>query len=450
VRRNPLQLVGSVGLSGGPTVRGVSAISVDGTLRAVLDDPFVVEVTGKAKVANKFELADALVRYTSTGLFEFGAKAKFDLWRLHLNGGVDGWVDGLRAFDVEGEVKACLDVFGPDPCGDARLLFSSKGAAGCVGAYGYFVGAGATWDLDFDAFTGCDLAPYREVKPGPTVQAASTLTRTVLPKGLPSAAWEVIGDGSGPGPGVTLTGPHGERVTVSRAKPYVKRHGFLAELLAGGRTFVLVDRPAAGVWTLAGDGTVPVRRVREARGLPRPSASATVSGHGRSRKLAWRLRPIRGQRVTFAEVGRGVRSVIKTTTKKRGSARFRPADGPAGRRKIVALVQQGGRPRTTLVAGSYSAPGPREPGRPRSLKIKRKGRSLVITWRPHPPGFRHAVYVVLSDHRRLVRIAGSGQTKVRIRGVRRRVGAKVAVRGLTPANGEGPAARARIRGVRPG
>ena len=103
------------------------------------------------------------MRYSSTGLFQFGAKADWDFWRLSLGGSVDGWVDGLQAFNVEGSLRACLDVWGPDPCGSAKGILSSKGIAGCVGVYGYYVGAGATWSFDFDAFTGCDLAPYREV-----------------------------------------------------------------------------------------------------------------------------------------------------------------------------------------------------------------------------------------------------------------------------------------------
>jgi hypothetical protein len=419
---------------------------VNGALRAVLDDPFVVEVTGNAKVADKFELASALVRYTSTGLFEFGAHAKFGLWRLSLDGGVDGWVDGLEAFNVEGAVKACIDIWGPDPCGDAKLLLSSRGAAGCIGAYGYFVGAGATWSLDFDAFTGCDLTPYREVKPAAALHAASTRFRTTLPKGLPSAAWEVRGDGSVPGPGVTLTGPGGRKVVVSRAVPFVTTKDFRAEMRGDGTTFVLANRPAAGVWTLGGDGTVPIRRVRVARGLPKPSVSASVAGHGRARRLSWKLRARRGQTVTFAEIGKSVRNAITTTSRSRGSVAFRPADGPAGKRKIVALVQQDGRPRTSIVAGSYRAPGPPEPGRPRSLKVRRKGKRLIVSWRPHPRGFRHAVRIVLSDRRKLVRVVSAGRSKVTLRGVKRRVGAKVTVRGLTAANGTGPAARASIKG----
>jgi hypothetical protein len=442
VAESPLRLSGSIGVSAGPSVAAVNAVSVGGTLKATLADPFIVEIAGNAKVANRFKLGEAFVRYSSSGLFEFGAKADWDFWRLSLGGSVDGWVDGLQAFNVEGSLRACLDVWGPDPCGSAKGILSSKGIAGCVGVYGYYVGAGATWNFDFDAFTGCDLAPYREVKPA-RARAAGTLTSTRLPQGLRSAAWEVTAEGDPTG--VTLAGPNGESVTVSRDTPVVQDGRFLAQLRQDGTTFVLVNKPAAGVWTLSDDGASPVRLVREARGLPEPSVSARVRGRGRSRVLSWRERRIPGQRVTFAEIGKDVRNAITTTSEVRGSVRFKPAAGPAGRRRIVALVEQSGLPRTTLTAGSYRAPGTLRPGRPRALKAQRKRSRLVVSWRPRPAGFRHAVYFRLSDGRRLVKVVGAKRRRLVLKGVPRRVSARIKVLGLGHANGKGPAARVSVK-----
>lgn len=149
--------------------------------------------------------------------------------------------------------------------------------------------------------------------------------------------------------------------------------------------------------------------------------------------------------MTFAEVGKDVRNAIVRTRASRGSVRLKPADGPAGRRRIVALVEQSGIPRTSLTAGSYRAPGTLRPGRPRRLKAQRKRSRLVVSWRPRPAGFRHAVYIRLSDGRRIVRVVGAKRRRFALRGVPRGVSAKVTVRGLTPANGKGPAARISVK-----
>jgi hypothetical protein len=237
---------------------------------------------------------------------------------------------------------------------------------------------------------------------------------------------------------------------LGRDVPVVQNEHFLAQLRQDGTTFVLVNKPAAGVWTLTDDGASPVKLVREARGLPDPSISAAVRGRGRSRVLSWKARRIPGQSVTFAEIGKDVRNAITTTKTVSGSVRFRPAAGPAGKRRIVALVQQNGLPRTTLTAGSYRAPGMLRPGRPGALKAKRKRSSLVVSWRPRPAGFRHAVYFRLSDGRRIVKVVAAKRRRLVLKRVPRRVSARVKVQGLGNANGKGPAALVRVKRPRRG
>jgi hypothetical protein len=205
----------------------------------------------------------------------------------------------------------------------------------------------------------------------------------------------------------------------------------------------VVRKPSGGAWTLTDDGAVPIRRIRQSVGLPRPSVRARVSGRGRRRVLHWRLNPISGQRVRFVESRRGVHKVIATTRARSGKVAFRPAEGPGGRRRIVALVEQNGLPRTSLSAGSYSAPPRSRPGRPRRARIRRRGSTLVVSWRPARPGFRHAVHVRLSDRRGLVRIVSARRRSVALRRVGR-YGARATVIGLTDVNGRGTSARASI------
>jgi hypothetical protein len=69
----------------------------------------------------------------------------------------------------------------------------------------------------------------------------------------------------------------------------------------------------------------------------------------------------------------------------------------------------------------------------------------VVSWRPRPAGFRHAVYFRLSDGRRIVRIVGAKRRRVVLNGVPRRVSARVKVIGLGNANGKGPPARVTVK-----
>jgi hypothetical protein len=450
VRRSPFSLAGTVGFSGGPSVAGKQAVTVDGTFKAVLDDPWILEVSGKAKVADRFELAEAFLRYSSDGLFELGAKAQWNLSVAYINGQIAGFVDGFDAFDLEGSVRGCISVkYLPDPCAGAKFLVSNIGIAACIDLTIVSGGVGYYWGGDFDLFGGsCDLSPWR---PAHSISAsaagAGTARRYTLRAGLPSAAWAV--EGVGDAPGLTLTGPRGEKVTVSRAQPYARAGNLVAMLSENGTTYLAVKRPAGGTWTITDDGLVAVRRVREAVGLPNPSVSARVTGRGRSRTLHWRLRPISGQRVRFVEVGKDVHKVIATVRAARGQVRFRPADGPAGRRRIVALVEQNRLLRKAVAAGSYVAPARPRPARPRNLRLARRGTRLVASWRAPQAGFRHAVHFKLGDGRQILQIAGARARSLTLRGVAARYGARVTVAGLTKANGRGPAARASIAG-RPG
>jgi hypothetical protein len=447
VQRHPLSIEGTAGFSAGPSILGAQFVDVNGVFKALLDDPFVLELNGSATVIHKyfgdrFKLGSAFVRYTSTGLFELGGDIDWDLKVAYANAHVSGFVDGLDAADLEGHAHACISIpWAPDPCAGADFLVSNIGVAACVEIIYAKAGVGYEWGGDFDLWWGsCDLSPWRPAQPSAHTSAARRFT---LRRGLRSAAFAI--DGVGYAPGVTLTGPRGETISVSRAHPQA-RVGRLFAVQGEGTTYVVVKRPAAGSWTLTDDGSVPIRRVRLAYGLPRPSVRARVSGRDRRRTLSWRLRPIPGQRVRFLEVGRDVRNVIATTRARRGQARFRPADGPGGRRKIVALVEQGGRPRTSITAGSYRGPPRLRPGRPRNARIRRRGRRLVVSWRAPRPGFRHALYLRLGDGRRLVRIASARRRRVTVSGVAPGYGAVGKVVGLSHANGRGPSARVAIAG----
>ena len=446
VERNPFTLAGNVVFSAGPQVAGKKAVTVGGGFKAVLDDPFVIELNGNAKLVDRFDLGEAFLRYSSDGLFELGGKVEWDLKVAYANGQVSGFVDGLDAASLEGSVRGCIRIkWAPDPCAGAALIASNIGIAACVDVILGSAGIGYEWGGEFDLFWGdCDLGPWRPARSGGGASAAAASNRFRLRPGLRSAAFAV--EGTGASPGVTLAGPRGERIAVSAAAPSARSGRMMAVQAGNDTTYVVVKRPSAGVWTLSDDGAVPVRRIRQAFGLPKPSATARVSGRGTTRTLSWRLRPIAGQRVRFVEVGRGVRNVITSTRAARGRTRFRPAVGDGRRRRIVAMVEQNAAPRATLRAGSYLAPGRPRPLRPRRLRIARRATGLAVSWTAPRPGFRHAVALRLADGRRLLRIVPAGARSARFRGVASGYSARAAVTGLTNANGRGPTAKAASRG----
>ena len=447
VERNPLTLSGTVGFSAGPSIAGKTAVSVNGTFKAKLADPLVFEVNGNAKLADKFSLGNVFMRYSSNGLFELGGKVDWDLDVAYVNGQVNGFVDGLRAAELEGMVHACIRIpWAPDPCAGGGFIVSNIGIAACIDVYIGSAGIGYEWGGDFDLWWGsCNLGPWRPAHgSGARISAANDFQ---LRAGLPSAAFAV--EGLGGAPNVTLRGPHGESVSVSSAVPLAKTKRFFAVQSGNDTTYVVIKHPAGGVWTLSSDGAVPIQRIRQAFGLPKPAAHATVSGKGRGRTLHWRVRPIKGQTVKFVEEGRGVRRVIAATTTGGGEKSFRPADGPAGKRKIVALIEQNGRPRTSLSAGAYQAPGPPHPVRPQRLRLARHGNKLSVSWNAPRQGFRHAAYLRRSDGVRLLRIAAADRGSVTFPAIRRGYGATVTVTGLGDANGRGPSAMARIAGAPP-
>jgi hypothetical protein len=441
----PTTLKGQITLSAGPSIAGKTALSFDGSVTAVLADPWILEVDGDAKLAEKLELGSAFLRFSSAGLFEFGGKAHWELSVVSIEGSVAGWAAGLHNFDVEGAVKGCVSLEVYTPCAAAKALVSNLGIAACVEVLGEGVGVGSHWGEDFDAFTGCDLGPWRPTKP--TAETAATAEHFQIPAGLPSLAWSIDGAGGIP-PDVTVTGPGGETVALTQAAPYVSNGQFFAGEAVNGTTYVVVKNPPAGAWTVSATGAVPITRIRQANGLPKPSVTAKVTGKGRARGLQWHLKPEPGQVVRFAEIGKDVRRVIGSATSAHGSLHFRPADAPAGVRKIEAIVEQDGRPRTTLPLTSYIAPGPPTPGRTAGLKLTRKGLTVTVRWAGHPSGLRHAVYLTISDGRKLLRLVPSGHSSVAVGGVGSTVSVTASVMSLSAGNSKGPAAHVTLKGIK--
>lgn len=242
-------------------------------------------------------------------------------------------------------------------------------------------------------------------------------------------------------PALTLSGPNGRRLVIPRKRGVSRGAGYVA-LRDARTTYVIIGRPAGGMWSVAPLGaTSDIVSLRRAEALPEPSVRARISGKQRARRLSWRLRPIAGQRVTFVEEGKNVRRVLVATRRARGVLRFTPTAGAAGRRTIVAWVQQGGTLRKRLVVARYTAPGLKRLSKPARLRAHRRGTSITVAWRRVAGASRYVLTARLPQARRLVvTTARSAVTLPNARGP-----AVITVRAVDAFSRRGPAASVRAR-----
>jgi hypothetical protein len=201
----------------------------------------------------------------------------------------------------------------------------------------------------------------------------------------------------------------------------------------------------AGAWRVETvSGGNEIAGVRTANGLAQPKVEARVlKRRGRKRVLRYRIRKIPGQRVIFLEQGNGAARRLGTVRGGRGRLVFNSADGPRGRRLILATVLNGEVPRQSSSVAVYEAPRPIRPGKPRKLRVKRRDSKLVVSWRKARHAKRYAVSIVLRDGRRLSEL--TKKRKLVVKPVPGIVGAKVKVAGLKADNTPGESARAKLK-----
>ncbi|MFL5824675.1 MAG: PKD domain-containing protein [Solirubrobacteraceae bacterium] len=357
------------------------------------------------------------------------------------------WI-GDGHFNIEGGAEVCIIVLG---CNGASGVISSDGVIGCwdqgliVGTIS--VGGGYHWGRGWPSiyFHGCTdhFGSYR-VSQAADVGRAGGAQVFDLPAGLPAVMFRIVGQGGSPA--FKVTGPHGEHATAG-ADDAVSGTAQITMLRSHkfNMTWLGIDHPAAGRWKITPlSGSAPILHTFYAPGVPPASVHATVTGHGRDRVLRYRIRRRPDQSVEFVEVGHGASSSLGTTTARTGSIHFSPAIGPAGARKIEALVTLGGLPSKRLVVASYVAPGPPKAARPPKLRLVRQGSSLQISWGVSRHAIGYEVVVRSTDGRRLLfhphkkrtrRLAVSGFALA---------GATVEVRGIGPDGNLGRPATAHL------
>jgi hypothetical protein len=460
--QNPLSLSGGLTIGAGPPLSETGSdrvVRVDGDLRVTLPDdaPVTIRADGLGSVMG-IPLAKAYLQYVTDGHISAGGSISAELGPFKAEAGVDGWFYD-HAFNIEGHAEVCAGV-----CIGGRMVFSSKGFAGCAHALVADIGAGVTWGNDLWTVlinpvllirnldlmpVGCDVGDYRAVAASAhAAQAAVPGERTVrFAAGLPSGMVGVVGR-DGP-PHVALVGPDGTRVEPEPSAPVNTGKAFAFQSLEKRLTWFAVKAPAAGVWKIVPEAdSTAITEVRAADGLAAPKVTAKVTrGAGRKRVLTYKIAPLKGQTVAFAEQGkRGLGAGLGDVKgRTQGTLAFTPTAGPGGPRTIIAQVAQKGIPRETIVVARYTAPAPPRPAKPR-LKARRSGTKLVVTWPKDAESRRFAVSATLSDGRVLV--LAPKVAKVTIGGVAKSTSATVTVRGQDRSGIAGPRATVRVKAIK--
>jgi Tol biopolymer transport system component len=376
----PWVVTGGIDLTGGPNVPGlnVAAIGINGQLQLRFPgagQAAGLRVAGQLRLAN-LQLSEAFVDYSFPSNIDVGgclgtcaAGLQFGNGLATVKASIEGKVRGTTAFQVTGTAETSLHFAGCVVwCIDKTVGISGSVIASNVGvaACGHITGMSSDWSAGFgykwggspQAFSGCSLGSYQSIPTSASVRRGG-LARTayavtsVVPAGLPVQAFRFTGV-SAP-PFVTLTGPQGESISARNDTAGVADGHVIMLDPDTKETLVLVDHPSAGTWTatLQGDSSA-LASAREAAGLPAPDVSATVTGAGTNRTLAWSLTPVAGQVVRFVENGANSSQVLATASGS-GSVGFSPAAGAGGTRTIVAEVSQDGVPRASIDVASYDA-----------------------------------------------------------------------------------------------
>jgi hypothetical protein len=253
---------------------------------------------------------------------------------------------------------------------------------------------------------------------------------------------EIAVRGAGGPPRVLLRGPHGPLIPPARAAA-AGAPAVAFSVKANSTTYVMLPHPRAGNWTVVqAAGSHVISQVRAARGFAQPSIHARVVGRGRSRRLKYHVPGRRGLAVTFIEQGSGVYHVIGSARGAHGSLRFTPADAPAGRRVVYAILAEDGLPFQRLAVTRYTAPGPVIPGRVHRLRVSRHGKTFRVHFGRAANASRYLVRISASDGRHLLRIA-RGPGTISLSALGYRDGVLVMVRGVSHAGRQGPAVHAR-------
>jgi hypothetical protein len=492
---DPIDIQGGLGISAGPEILGTQILSADGDFRLTLPSaaaPYTLfQIAGVTKLADLFDLTKGVARFTTDGFVEARGGLSRESFIGYFDASIGGWFT-LHDFELSGDAQAGLLLLGDKiQLIGAKAVASLKGIAACgeIPVLHLGGGLGYHWGGSFDTFTGCDLGPYSGDRPAgipdgfeldapgdnlarvsaggvalPRAFAAAAVPKKApvlnLPAGLRSVGVTIHGRGGAPrvmifnAKGKPILDATKEQLTASALVQFDQRQGI---------TSVLWKSPPKGKFVVLPEpGSAPVTSVSHGLDFGVQHVRARLTGKGSKEMLHWSVNPAlqRGQRLKLAEqlpqgasvvpgggaagVGAAGR-VIATTSKSSGSLRFTPEAGHGEQRIIAASIITGGLARPPQVAARFRAPRVVIPSAPRSVVLRRKGRTVTVSWTPggRLPQ-RWQVQLRAGPARSIATFLPTSRHSLSMRGVASALSVAASIKGVAASGATGHAGSARL------
>lgn len=312
--------------------------------------------------------------------------------------------------------KACLAGVKKGLCIGGDGWVTSKGIVACLNVLDTLhPGAGLNWStrrIEIWPIDGCKPSHYwitfRAARAARAARLGANDARTfTVERGEDVKNVRILSPGDAP-PKVKVTAPGGEVLTIDGDDWVRSAHMGGVRFDDNKAVYLGVKDGPAGTYTVeALDGSSPLGEMAVTRDEFDSDVSAKVGASGaRAVRAVAAREPVaaraaalvtRGERILRYDTGRkggnlSVRFVeqsggqvlqtIATVGAGKGTLRFTPAAGPSGKRDIVAETTVDGVPAAPQIIASYTFGGERRLPAPSGITLRRRGSSLVVSWRP--------------------------------------------------------------------
>ncbi len=372
----PRSLTGNAEMGSVAHGDGIYSLEATGPLRTAFATPSVMSVDGSGSIYG-VPLTSAHAAFSTNGTFHETGTLGFDGFGITIGGSLDA-TTALAAGITSGTLNGGFS-FGPYSVG-TTIPFNDVGFGYCktvgIGPASTSVGFVFKWDGGGEVhLDGCDSALSSSGVASARDTARSADDGVTVSPG--TAVEELDVRGAGGVPSVTLTSPAGKTIVPSTTDIHAAA---IALPVSGANLLaVAIPQPASGVWRVsAAPGSAAIASVSAGRGYAPLKVSARVAGGGHRRVLVYRAALHPGVTVRFAEYrGSTLLAVLGSARHASGRLRFTPAGGPAGSRRIAALVGGPGAVPRTVTVTRYRAPGPARPGAAH-VRVARHGQVFVV------------------------------------------------------------------------